>query len=262
MSARPAVGARFRLYRFQHADGTAKDWAIRTTETGVEIRFGRSGRSLRRLDVPSGAPSFKASTPAAEAERRIHAQLRQGYHVVGEVTIDGRGLPRIDVETAPNRLHWTVEVPAEVDFDGWAGPMLDTARDLARVLCNHGYLERHTFDRDAVVLHASDGFAVQVVGIGDEPHSGQISRRTRRGSGSSACPPRTAEVLFFLGLAKRFPEFTLADDREQAVAPTLADNPLLGAAAEAHAAVAEDLGLIPRRIRWHTLARERPPLFY
>ncbi len=31
---------------------------------------------------------------------------------------------------------------------------------------------------------------------------------------------------------------------------------------EAHAAVAEDLGLIPRRIRWNTLGAARPVLFY
>ena len=71
----------FELYRFTHADGTAKDWAYCDLGNGqAEIRWG-AANLLHRAQVK----------PLHEAERRAQEKLRKGYTYVCDVTLDAHG---------------------------------------------------------------------------------------------------------------------------------------------------------------------------
>jgi hypothetical protein len=255
------VSARFRLYRVHHVDGSSKDWAIRATEDGVVVRYGKTGRVSRLHEIPRASRTFRAATPQDEAERRIGEQLRQGYEYVGEVTFDARSLVRLESEAPRARhLHWSVVAPVATELEVWAAAVLSRAREIGAVLGAQGYFRSLEAGADTIVLQRHDrvGFCF---GFCEEPTSGRISRRTRRGSGS-ANAARVVEVLFLLALARAFPEFALADDAGEVIEPRLEDNPLLANGAQHHARVAEALGLAPACIHWDTISAPTPALFY
>ena len=69
----------FRLYRFEHGDGTAKEWAYADLGEGLaEIRWGRAGRLCQ-----------SQTRPIATAIERAEAKRRKGYRYVGEMAADG-----------------------------------------------------------------------------------------------------------------------------------------------------------------------------
>ena len=68
----------FRLYRFDHADGTAKEWAVAYTGTGTAVtRWGKAGHLTGTLVVTS-----------AVAMKREHDKERKGYRYAGRVWLD------------------------------------------------------------------------------------------------------------------------------------------------------------------------------
>ena len=71
----------FELYRFTHADGTAKEWAYSDLGNGqAEIRWGPENQ-LRGFQVK----------PLREAQGRAAEKLRKGYRFVGTVWLDASG---------------------------------------------------------------------------------------------------------------------------------------------------------------------------
>ena len=81
----------FRLYRFTHADGTAKEWAYRDLGDGTaEIRWGPASR-LRQAQVK----------PSAVARARAKEKLRKGYQDVGTVWLDRHGNRAIGPKPLP-----------------------------------------------------------------------------------------------------------------------------------------------------------------
>ena len=75
---------RFRLYRFYHADGTSKDWAIRANNDGtLTRRFGKTGARLNTsITPPHSSHSF---------QKLVNQKLNKGYQYLGEFYIDDNG---------------------------------------------------------------------------------------------------------------------------------------------------------------------------
>ncbi|KAA6183706.1 hypothetical protein F2Q65_14800 [Thiohalocapsa marina] len=75
-----AEAPRWTLYRFTHADGSAKDWAWRRLPTGgVEVAWGRSGtRAQRRVYPPREGPLI---------ERRALQKQHKGYRLLGDAVL-------------------------------------------------------------------------------------------------------------------------------------------------------------------------------
>jgi hypothetical protein len=96
----------FELYRFTHADGTAKDWAYAEVGEGrAEIRWGPQNQ-LRQSQIK----------PLHEAWERASQKVRKGYVKVGLVDLDATG------QVVHSRRH-TVKTP--VDLKGLLGPADD-----------------------------------------------------------------------------------------------------------------------------------------
>ena len=76
----------FELYRYTHADGTAKDWAwCEHAGIGMEVRWGRAGRLVQRATYPT-------SQRRRVIERAL-AKQRKGYCFLGWCRIDAAGRP-------------------------------------------------------------------------------------------------------------------------------------------------------------------------
>jgi hypothetical protein len=84
----------FELYRYTHADGSAKEWAWREQPgVGMEVRWGRAGRLVQKAGYP---PSRRR-----EVIERALAKQRKGYRFVGWCRIDEAGRP-FDVRSQPS----------------------------------------------------------------------------------------------------------------------------------------------------------------
>lgn len=73
----------FSLYRCDHEDGTAKEWAVRYLGNGqAETRWGKAGRL-----------SNSGVFPSAVAMKREHEKesKKKGYRYVGKVHLDDSG---------------------------------------------------------------------------------------------------------------------------------------------------------------------------
>jgi len=76
----------FELYRYTHADGTAKDWAwCEHPGQGMEVRWGRAGRLVQKATYPAGQRRM--------VMERALAKQRKGYCFLGWCRIDAAGRP-------------------------------------------------------------------------------------------------------------------------------------------------------------------------
>ncbi len=110
------------LYRFTHADGSAKDWGWRRLPTGgVEVAWGRTGQpAQRRIYEPR---------EAARIAQRARTKERKGYVVLGDAVLR-RGtlmpLPRAPFAHAPRRPS-----PASAPVHAPSIPAVDLSRLVA-----------------------------------------------------------------------------------------------------------------------------------
>jgi hypothetical protein len=94
----------FELYRYTHADGSAKEWAWREEPgVGMEVRWGRAGSLMQRATYPVGR--------RRAVMQRALAKQRKGYRYVGRFHIDADGKP-VSVATRPNRATTPLPEPA------------------------------------------------------------------------------------------------------------------------------------------------------
>jgi hypothetical protein len=86
----------FRLLRYRHADGSAKEWGWAEHPDGtLEVRWGRADALVQRATYPA--------CKRREVERREGEKLRKGYRAVGDCTLDVHGRPsRVRPPTPPN----------------------------------------------------------------------------------------------------------------------------------------------------------------
>jgi len=89
MSARRGICER---YRFQHAGGGSKDWAIALIDGAVDVRYGATGTALR-----GGRVKSRYSDNQAELNRRVSQKLKEGYQRVGPIVVHEDG----SFESAP-----------------------------------------------------------------------------------------------------------------------------------------------------------------
>jgi len=73
----------FELYRYTHADGSAKEWAWCVQADGIAVRWGRAGRLVQQARYPLAR--------RAEIEERARAKERKGYRYLGRYGIDADG---------------------------------------------------------------------------------------------------------------------------------------------------------------------------
>ena len=100
---------RFRLYRFYHADGTSKDWAIRANNDGTLTRkFGKTGARLNSSITPlnSGQATF---------QKLINQKANKGYQYLGEFYIDDNGKV-LDSPPLPSTPHQPVILEPYIYF--------------------------------------------------------------------------------------------------------------------------------------------------
>ncbi|CAI8817907.1 hypothetical protein [Methylocaldum szegediense] len=125
------------LYRFTHADGSSKDWAVRQNANGtVTTRWG-----------PTGPVLPQSKTRRGDKRNLVQAKLRKGYVPVGTVRIDKEGrvhavdstpATRSEPEQKPeDALYWRIRVGVSVPHAAladWAKAVSDAADRLAEVL--------------------------------------------------------------------------------------------------------------------------------
>ena len=71
----------FELYRYNHPDGTAKEWAYSDLGDGTaEIRWG-APYQLRQSQIK----------PLREAQNRAEIKVRKGYRLIGTILFDDLG---------------------------------------------------------------------------------------------------------------------------------------------------------------------------
>lgn len=106
--------AEFELYRYTHADGSSKDWAIRLNGDGrFTTRWGRTGTRLPQ-------DKTKALRHPDEVHHLKQAKRRKGYELIGRVEIDNAGnlltpIQGVTPATPPVRprikaVYWTIDL--------------------------------------------------------------------------------------------------------------------------------------------------------
>jgi predicted DNA-binding WGR domain protein len=106
--------AEFELYRYTHADGSSKDWAIRLNGDGsFTTRWGRTGSRLPQDNT-------KPLRHPDEVHHLKQAKRRKGYELIGHVQIDAAGNLLTSVQgvtpaTPPVRprikaVYWSIEL--------------------------------------------------------------------------------------------------------------------------------------------------------
>ncbi|QSA98055.1 WGR domain-containing protein [Methylococcus sp. EFPC2] len=106
--------AEFELYRYSHADGSSKDWAIRLNGDGsFTTRWGRTGSRLPQ-------DKTKPLRHPDEVHHLKQAKRRKGYELVGRVQIDAAGnlltpIQGVTPATPPVRprikaVYWSIEL--------------------------------------------------------------------------------------------------------------------------------------------------------
>ncbi|NEX19855.1 hypothetical protein G3480_05925 [Thiorhodococcus mannitoliphagus] len=74
----------FRIYRYHHPDGRAKDWAWREDPgRTLTVRWGPAGRLAQRKTYPASALGRIGQT--------LQQKLRKGYVLLGEHRLDDQG---------------------------------------------------------------------------------------------------------------------------------------------------------------------------
>jgi len=106
--------AEFELYRYTHADGSTKDWAIRLNGDGsFTTRWGRTGSRLPQ-------DKTKPLRHPDEVHHLKQAKRRKGYELIGRVQMDNAGnlltpIQGVTLATPPVRprikaVYWTIEL--------------------------------------------------------------------------------------------------------------------------------------------------------
>jgi predicted DNA-binding WGR domain protein len=96
------------LYRFDHADGTAKEYAVSYDGSVVHARWGKAGHLVG-----------KKTYSAEEGRQKVVEKERKGYEFVGEVTLLNGTRPVRYRIGEPIRLDGTVSPPPQPAPKKW-----------------------------------------------------------------------------------------------------------------------------------------------
>ena len=249
----------FRVYRRGDEPATSMDWAIRLTDSGVEVRAGPTDRPAPLTEVP--AQSCPGGDPQREMDKRIAQKIEDGYRPMGQGSYPGGRLAITRPEPqVGDELYWEVAKPLP-------------QKRLRKVLTQLGE-DLHALNGQAALVTENDG--KNVIGVlvptpGGEWAFGQNSHgglhADGRGGGVVSRAQGRVPVLALMRMAREFPgSVAFADGRAEAVTLQLrADDPWVGRAAgpiEETQALATALGLCPAAQVVVSKLEEDRPIFF
>ena len=225
------------LYRMRNPNGTSKDWAVPTVldPQRLTVYFGRTGSTLRQAETPAGR--CRDGIPIREAEDRIREKMAKGYQALGtfRLAANRRDL-RLASTSPPDAGHgWdTPETSNAVPALYWRWRptgRLETAR--RRVL--------DTACTETIASLATVGWTLP--GCSPEARDGWVIWSSVTQDTHQGVVPLTEAykplIAFFLSLARRAIDLTVADEQGQIITAWPAELPV-------EAAILETLGLRPK----------------
>lgn len=217
------------LYRMRNPNGTSKDWAVPTVldPQRLTVYFGRTGSTLRQAETP--AAECRDGIPIREAEKRIREKLAKGYQTLGtfRLAANRRDLTPVSPpdgdapETPEAALYWRWRPTGGVETA--RRRVLDTAcTEIIAGLAAVGWTlpDCSPEARDGWVIWSS---------VTQDAHQGVVPL-------TEAYKPF---IAFFLSLARRAIDLTVADEQGQIITAWPAELPV-------EAAILETLGLRPK----------------
>lgn len=197
------------LYRYDHPNGGAKEWAVAIVDGQVTVRYGKAG-SL----VNGGKPQARYTDVHAEMNRRIRDKTRKGYRYVDRVAIhtDGSWVStkdgRSDSEQRPEPKassddEETVFFEIRVRNAGMFPEFLRACREACDRLSGAGVAVTRKSNEELAFEFAIGDWQF---GVGERVEVGYrntVSRTTRQGAGHVHVKDGVYPLLFLLYL-KRF----------------------------------------------------------
>ena len=249
----------YRVYRRGDEPGRSVDWAIRATDSGIEVRAGPTDRPATLTEVP--AQSCTDGDPQREMDKLIAQKVEEGYRPMGQGSYPGGRLAITKPEPqVGDELYWEVARPIP-------------KKRLRKVLRQLGE-DLHALDGRAALVSENDG--QDVIGIlvptpdgdwafGQNSHGGLHA--DGRGGGLVRRTQGVVPVLALMRMAREFPgSVTFADGHAEAITLQLkADDPWVGRAAgpiDETQALATALGLCPAAQVVVSKLEEDRPIFF
>lgn len=205
----------YRHFRYQHDDGSSKDWAVGIDAGAVRIRYGATGQTARLRVVPSEKCRGDAR---GELQIRIREKVRKGYVELGEAVVDRGRLKATPVRTQ-RILFWETRTPVDkhalLDRLAWAVERADADE--------FGYAVTWTPETGVTCV-----FNQSTWSLGYGPDGGLND--DGRGGGQVLPEHGPLPILLLMVLARAFPgAIVFANDKAEAVTPLLrGDDPYFG----------------------------------
>lgn len=194
----------YELYRYAHADGTSKDWAIALIDGAVDTRFGKTGAPLQ-----GGPVERRLAGPHAEVRRRIDQKLSKGYRRVGEVVMYEDGTWELAEKASPtpvpapekeaDRAYFEIRL---LDAGAWS-VFLARCQEACRTLSASGVPVKSALTGDKFNAAFAVGDWPLEVADRSAGSRNTVSRSTREGAGHVLAREGVYPLLFLLYL-KRF----------------------------------------------------------
>ena len=245
--AAPAMTVR--LYRMTHPDGTSKDWAVPTAidPRRLTVYFGRTGSALRQAETPAGR--CRDGIPIREAEVRVREKVAKGYQALGtfrlaanrrDLTPEAATPPVPPATAAPGSNLDAEEAPAEATANPDSGSLYWRWRPTGCVET----ARRRALDAactETIACLTAVGWTLP--GCSPEEHDGLVIWSSVTQDAHQGVVPLTEEckpfIAFFLSLARREIDLTVADEQGQIMTAWPPGLPV-------EAAILETLGLRPK----------------
>jgi predicted DNA-binding WGR domain protein len=186
----------YALYRFNHPDGSAKEWAIALApqDNAIEVRFGKEGNLVQRH-------LMKTSDPNSEYQKRISEKTGKGYVLVGQYGIDPSGRPFVpsdEVKHAQKSDNISWEFRTRKDVTGQMALVQKALFDLARLLEVYGLA---VMESQSVVIGSWKlGFSSESM-----PPINEISLTTGEGAGFVNRDDGPWPLLLLLAFKRQLP---------------------------------------------------------
>jgi hypothetical protein len=225
------------LYRMRNPNGTSKDWAVPTVldPQRLTVYFGRTGSTLRQAETPAGR--CRDGIPIREAEDRIREKMAKGYQALGTFRLAANRRDLTPVSTSPpdaGHGRDTPETSNAVPALYWrwrpTGGVETARRRVLDTACTEiiAGLAAVGWTLPDCSPEARDGWVIWS-SVTQDAHQGVVPL-------TEAYKPL---IAFFLSLARRAIDLTVADEQGQIITAWPAELPV-------EAAILETLGLRPK----------------
>lgn len=215
----------FRVYRRGDDPATSRDWAVRATDTAVEIRTGQTARPATLTVIPRERCTRGA--PDAELDALADRKVAEGFKPVGWGSYPrGKLVMEREDPVAGDELYWEIRRPIS------NRRLRNTVSSIADDLNSAGL-------NAALIVESAAGGGTAPSGVLVTTPAGEWKiggceggglNKDGRGGGIIHRADGVLPVLVLMRFAREFPEFVgFADGRAEEVAPELkADDPWIG----------------------------------